>query len=108
MSTQWCFTMINYEQKDIDRLKERKEHIGYMIYGRDRSRIGTPRLTGIVCFKEKKTLQEAMTNIGRARLQSYFKAANLLRNYITLCKEDNDYIEWGEIPNIEPNLPPHE
>jgi len=90
----WCFTLNNYTDADIERLKglETEESVSYCIFGKEVGESGTPHLQGFVAFKVRKTLASAVAICG----QAHFSVARNVAQSIQYCKKDGDFTEVGE------------
>lgn len=61
-SKNWCFTLNNYEQKDIDEIIKIMAPLGTYIFGEEVGENGTPHLQGFVCFDNKSRPMEKFRN----------------------------------------------
>lgn len=90
----WCFTLNNYTDADIQRLLglEASESVSYCIFGKEVGESGTPHLQGFVSFKTRKTLPSVIAICG----QAHFSVARNVPKSIEYCKKDGDFTEIGE------------
>lgn len=99
---QWCFTLNNYTQEDVDRLSATNPDgsstlrgVTYILFGREVGESGTPHLQGTVCFSHRKYRSGAIAVIG----QAHFEVTRSLDASIRYCKkEDENPIEIGVPP----------
>lgn len=97
----WCFTLNNYTQADIDRLSVPMDGVGYMIFGKEVGASGTPHLQGTVCFIARKRLAQVKgTTQAPVIGPAHCSITRYLLQSIEYCKKDNEFIEWGVIPNL--------
>lgn len=98
----FCFTINNYTESDIAKLKdaENAEILRYLCYGRERGESGTPHLQGYVSFIKRRTFRWVKNYISeRAHIEQAKGTPTQNRAYC--CKEaqsDDDFHEWGELP----------
>lgn len=95
----WCFTLNNYTDEDVQRLRELWDEDGsnccYLVFGRETGESGTPHLQGFVTFAARKTLNSAKTLISqRAHLEP---AKGTPKQAATYCKKDGDFEEFGVV-----------
>lgn len=93
-SKNWCFTLNNYTQEDVDRLMNLESQVEYLIFGREVGESGTPHLQGFVCFPSRKRLNQVIAIIG----QCHCSVARFIEQSIEYCKKENDYEELGTPP----------
>lgn len=92
----WCFTLNNYTDEEITKLRELAEKSKYIIFGKERGEQGTPHLQGfvsfinVVSFESVKKFLPPRTHIEPAR--------GTPEEAATYCKKDEDFEEIGEIP----------
>lgn len=92
----WCFTLNNYTQNDIDKIDKLRDERGvYVIYGKEVGESGTPHLQGFVSFPSRKRLTYVKNKIG----QAHFSMARMIDNSIEYCKKEGDYVEFGIRPH---------
>jgi len=87
----WCFTLNNYTEESVQRMKLPNPHIRYLIAGREIAETGTPHLQGFVSFKARKRLSQVVTLIG----QCHLSVTRCVAASIEYCKKDDDYFEVG-------------
>jgi len=90
----WCFTMNNYSEEDVDRLSAPLEDVLYIVFGREVGGQGTPHLQGTVCFSARKRLPQVIAIIG----QAHFTVTRLLPQSVEYCKKDGNFVEKGTMP----------
>jgi hypothetical protein len=90
----WCFTLNNYTQENLDRLSTPIDGISYLIFGREIGSSGTPHLQGTVCFINRKRLTSVIAAIG----QAHCTPTRHLTQSIEYCRKDGQVTEWGECP----------
>lgn len=95
----WCFTLNNYTDEDVARVKtlggERGE-VDYLIFGRETGESGTPHLQGFVSFKRKKRLAQVKRAIGN-RIHAEAAKGSPQQNK-AYCEKQGDSTEFGECP----------
>lgn len=90
----WCFTLNNYTQGDVDRLANLGSSASYIVFGREVGENGTPHLQGFISFDERKRLQQVKTLIGG---NPHVEVARNIPAAIQYCKKDGDFEEVGEL-----------
>jgi hypothetical protein len=90
----WCFTLNNYTDEDVARLRALEETVAYICFGREVGESGTPHLQGFVSFTERKRLAQCTEILG----QCHVTVARTIKNAIEYCKKDGDYEEYGVQP----------
>jgi hypothetical protein len=91
----WVFTLNNYEEEDVQRLRElvSGQECSYVVFGREVAESGTHHLQGYAIFKKKCRLAKAKSCIGdRAHLEKKRGTPNEAADY---CKKDGDFEEFG-------------
>lgn len=91
----WCFTLNNYTQADVDRLANLGTSAAYVVFGREVGENGTPHLQGFIAFDERKRLQQVKAVIGG---NPHVEVARNIPAAIQYCKKDGDFEEVGELP----------
>jgi hypothetical protein len=95
----WCFTLNNYTEDDEQRLRsigESKEDITYIVFGREVGQEGTKHLQGFVSYTKRRTLAWSRRFIStRAHFE---KARGSPKQASDYCKKDQDFEEFGEVP----------
>lgn len=95
----WCFTLNNYTDDDQERLRTLAESCTYLVFGREVGENGTPHLQGFVVFATNKRFRAAKSAINeRAHIEL---ARGTCAEAATYCKKDDDYEEFGALPNIQ-------
>ena len=92
----WCFTLNNYTQADLDRLSSPLDGVDYIIYGKEVGQSGTPHLQGVVCFAQRKRKPQVLAVLG----QCHVELARMLREAIEYCKKEGDWSEYGQTPYV--------
>lgn len=95
-SKNWCFTLNNYTQVDVDRLSslETEPVVSYCIFGREVGESGTPHLQGFISLSQRKTLNWLVTTLG----QAHFSVARNVSKSIEYCKKEGSFTEIGPPP----------
>jgi len=95
----YCFTVNNYTQANIDTLIGLILKCKYIVYGKEVGESGTPHLQGFLVWKDPRTflatkkLLPAGAHIEvKVRKSSFYRAAEY-------CKKDGDFSESGTLPN---------
>lgn len=92
----WCFTINNYSQRDIDVLEALASSVVYLIYGREvGEKEQTPHLQCYVYFKAVKSFQQVKRLVERAHIQP--SRGTPKQNFI-YCSKEKNYTEHGTIP----------
>lgn len=97
-SKNWCFTLNNYVQADVDRLMNLGNTVAYLIFGKEVGESGTPHLQGFVCFPLRKTLNAVIQILG----QCHCSIARFVEQSIEYCKKEGDFEEIGTAPTTTP------
>lgn len=90
----WCFTLNNYVNADIDRLSHLVEQgkATYLIYGKEIGEQGTPHLQGVICATTRKRMAQIKNIIGSNPHVEIVR--NIIRS-IQYCKKEGDWTEFG-------------
>ena len=83
----WCFTINNYNDDDINGLKE--IDCKYIICGIETGDSGTPHIQGYVNFQTDKSLKQLSKHIPRGHLT---KCKGNAQHNITYCSKDNNIL----------------
>lgn len=91
----WCFTLNNYDQHDIEFLENNVGNISFMCYGKEVGENGTPHLQGYVELKAKTRLSTMKTKWGD---RYHFEMRRGTQDQAILyCMKDGDYRIWGKM-----------
>lgn len=91
----WCFTINNWRQEDIDHLKSMKYK--YLLFGREIApTTGTRHLQGVIRMKSNKTFAQMQNN--NMVPGAHLEVCRSMEDSIEYCKKDGDYEEYGSIP----------
>lgn len=90
----WCFTLNNYNDESIQRLKSGFEESRalYMVFGKERGERGTPHLQGYLQLGSRQRLSYLRRVFGQAHYEVSRGTPEEAANY---CKKDGDYEESG-------------
>lgn len=91
----WCFTLNNYGDEDVNRLShlvETNSHVKYIIFGRETASTGTKHLQGFITFSIAKRLSNVKKIIGK---NPHVEIARNIQASIQYCKKENDFEEFG-------------
>lgn len=93
----WCFTLNNYSQDEYNHLCNA---VGvndclYIIFGKEKSKTGTPHLQGFISFNKRTYLTEVKK---RTSERCHLELARMVAESIEYCKKDGDFFEKGTIP----------
>jgi hypothetical protein len=94
-SKNWCFTLNNYDDDDIQRINAlvtTEPKVIYLIYGKEVGESGTPHLQGVVSCKQKLRLLQIKNIIGG---NPHLECARNINAAIIYCKKDGDWEEFG-------------
>jgi hypothetical protein len=95
----WCFTINNYTESDIHRLRDFHDSTHgckYLIVGKEVGEQGTPHLQGYLFVENPRfgnVLRQACGAIGHWSAAKGTPAQNQ-----TYCSKEGDFIELGELP----------
>lgn len=101
ISKRWCFTLNNFKEEDLDRLRSTTE--AYMCWQQEIGESGTPHLQGYVTLKVKKRMSYLKTLIGeRAHLEPAKGTPKQAREY---CKKPDTAVPntFEELGTLETN-----
>jgi hypothetical protein len=88
----WCFTLNNYTEQDVERLKSPGGDVVYLVAGREVGESGTPHLQGFVKFKSRKRLSQVKAIIGST---AHVECSRNQPASIEYCKKDQNFFEFG-------------
>jgi len=92
----YCFTLNNYVEADIARLRQVGSEVSYLVFGREVGDSGTPHLQGYVVFNRRVAFSTAKRTIGdRAHLEVTRGSPVQASEY---CKKDGQFEEFGTLP----------
>lgn len=94
LAKNYCFTLNNYTDEDVQRLVDLAPSVGYIVFGKEIGDSGTPHLQGFVQFATRLRFDPAKAKIsGRCHLE---RARNVqqARDY---CIKDGDFTEFGTL-----------
>lgn len=91
----WCFTINNYDNGDLQQVDELKALSSYVVCGREKGAEGTPHLQGFVVMKQNKRLAGMKKLLPRAHLEAARGTASQAADY---CKKEGAYEEYGQLP----------
>jgi len=90
----WCFTLNNYTDADIDRIKDIGDTVQYCIIGKETGESGTPHLQGFVKFKTRVRLARCKLYVGE---RAHVEPTRQVPAAIQYCQKDGDFIEFGDL-----------
>jgi len=94
-SRRWCWTLNNYNEADLDHIKESAKTCKYLIYGKETASTGTPHLQGFLICKQPSRLA-GIKKLISVRVHAE-KARGTSAQASTYCKKENNFIEYGTI-----------
>jgi len=94
----YCFTLNNYTQDDLDRLQSLPRGAVYVIYGKEISSTGTPHLQGTICFPSPRTISSVNSIFNG---NAHTEPTRDLKHSISYCSKDGDVFEIGVRPNCK-------
>lgn len=93
---QYCFTLNNYVDDDLSRIRGLITESTYGIVGKEIGDSGTPHLQGYIVFPKKTTFEVAKQLLGsRCHLEPSRGTPEEASEY---CRKDGDYFEHGILP----------
>ena len=95
-STQFSFTLNNYDDLDCDRLLAGNRTVRYLIFGKECGDSGTRHLQGFVQFKNRCTFSDAKAFLSD---RVFIEVTRSPKKSIEYCKKEGDYYEFGELSN---------
>lgn len=93
-STNWCFTLNNYTEDEVKKLKESTD-FKYLVYGIEKGESGTPHLQGFLIYKNKCRMSALKKLLPRAHWEAAKGQAYQAAQY---CMKEGNYQESGEAP----------
>lgn len=95
-SRDWCFTLNNYSDSEIEKIEELQVITKYLIYGKEVGKSGTPHLQGYIYFDNARTFSKIKKLLPeRSHIEKTQGTPLQASDY---CKKDNLYVEFGELP----------
>jgi len=91
----WCFTLNNHTDEDIERIKALGDSVSYLIAGKETGESGTPHLQGFVSFPSRKRLNQVKSIIGS---NPHCEVARSVSHSVEYCKKEGDFFEVGDPP----------
>ncbi len=94
----WCFTLNNYTDEEVQKLKDVSQFPEgtYLVGGYERGKTGTPHIQGYVRFPNAKTLEAAKGFISnRAHME---RAKGNPSHNFTYCTKEGDHFSHGKFP----------
>ena len=96
----WVFTLNNYSEQDVARLREcfgDETTYQYAVFGREVGKCGTRHLQGAVCCTSRRSLQYVRRTIDQ---QAHFEIMRgTSAQAAEYCKKDGQYEEFGTLPS---------
>lgn len=91
----WCFTLNNYTNEEVDKLKQ--VDCQYLVFGYEVApETGTQHLQGFICMTNRKTLP-TMKKVLSDRYHLEPKRGTI-QEAATYCKKDGNFFEKGSMP----------
>ena len=88
----WVFTLNNYTDEDVSRLRRLADSVKYLLFGRETGESGTPHLQGMVLFSTTKRFGAVKGLIGS---DAHIELCKNVPASETYCKKDDDFEEFG-------------
>lgn len=92
----WCFTVNNYTDNDVNAMESVASTARYLVYGKEVSESGTPHLQGFVMFPNQRKAT-ALHKLFPS--PTHWTVARDLVASATYCRKDGDYKEFGICPS---------
>lgn len=98
-SRKWCFTLNNYEQKDLDNCSHLvPDHAKYLVYGKEVApSTGTPHLQGFIYLNQAMSMKSVKKLFTSQTIHLEIARGSFSDN-ITYCTKDGDFMEFGQRP----------
>lgn len=80
----WCFTWNNYENADIEYLKEMLENKARYIFGEEKGNSGTPHLQGVINFNSPRTFK----SVRKLLKENHIEECKNWQASINYCSKD--------------------
>lgn len=96
-SKNWCFTLNNYNEDDINRIDALvgvNASVAYVVYGKEIGDSGTPHLQGFISFSKRLRLKQVKAIIGS---NPHIEVARNVNASIKYCKKDGNWTEKGSL-----------
>ena len=94
----WCFTLNNYTQLEVDALKACGNLVKYMVVGHEVGESGTPHLQGFVTMKNAVRFNSMKQLLGdRAHIEP---AREKVEKNFRYCTKDGDFWEVNDIRQL--------
>lgn len=95
-STRYCFTLNNYSDAEVQKLRDLGLCCRYLVFGREVGDSGTPHLQGFVIFDRAVRFARAKRALGdRCHIEQARGPTSAAAQY---CRKDGDYEEFGTEP----------
>jgi hypothetical protein len=91
----WCFTLNNYTNAEIEAFSNLGDNVSYLIYGKEVGETGTPHLQGFIAFSARRRLAQVKAVVGQ---RAHVEVTRTVPQAITYCKKDGDFTEHGQMP----------
>lgn len=90
----FCFTINNWTDEDIECLNKLQELSSYLIYGKEEGENGTPHLQGYCELTSQRQFKAIHKIIPRSHIETRRGTAKQASDY---CKKDGNFQEFGSI-----------
>lgn len=95
MGKNWCFTINNYSDSDLQLFDLCVLDASYLIFGKEVGASGTPHLQGYIVFNSNK----ALTGVKKIHSAAHWeKAKGDPQSNRTYCSKEGDFVELGIMP----------
>jgi hypothetical protein len=95
----WCFTLNNYTDDDVERIKGLVESglgYSYICFGKERGEDNeTPHLQGFLSLETKANINRLKTEVSD---RAHFEIARAIQASIAYCEKDGEFTERGVRP----------